>query len=258
MLSIESAVAGYDGSRVLHQVSLTVEAGEVVSVIGRNGAGKSTLMKVATGLLECQAGSVSVDGRRLTGRGPRASVQAGVALVPEGRQMFAGLSVRDNLDLGAYGARDRGISLKEVLDLFPALEPLLEQRAGTLSGGQQQMVAIGRGLMSRPRYLLLDEPSLGLAPAVMDRIFEAVDALRGRGIGILLVEQNGRAALAMSDRGVLLEEGRVIMEGPATDLLNDPHIIERYLGMGGESAAVGSDEAVGAALRRALGQACPQ
>lgn len=260
MLTVEGITAGYGSGPVIEDVSLTVEPGKVVAIVGANGAGKSTTLKVLSGLLSLQRGSLSVDGESLTGKPPTEIVRAGVAHVPEGRQVFANQTVRDNLQLGAYSrlrtqdGRSYADQLDWVLGIFPDLKPRFKHFAGALSGGQQQMLAIGRGLMSRPKYLMLDEPSLGLAPQVTETIFSVITELRDQGVGILLVEQNGRLALAIANQAHLLEKGKITMSGTGDELLQDNEIIERYLGMGSElgSAQVKSD--LVEALRDALNQ----
>ena len=219
---------------VLRDVSLRVERAEIVAVIGANGAGKTTLLKGISGLLPQTKGTVRLDGVDITREPPHAIVRRGVAQVPEGRQVFAQLTVRDNLELGAFawsrGGTARQAEIDRMLGLFPILRERATQLAGTLSGGQQQMLAIGRALMARPRLLLLDEPSLGLAPMVVRTIFQVLVELTERGIGILLVEQNARAALAMADRAYVLETGRVSAEGTGEALLHDEQVRRSYLG----------------------------
>jgi len=238
MLEVQGLVAGYDSGPVLHGLSFSVATGTVVAVIGANGAGKSTTLRAMSGLLTPSAGTISVDGRPLRLRSTTAIVRAGVAHVPEGRQVFADLSVEENLMLGAYTAARRATAqrMDRVLDIFPDLRGRLGASAGSLSGGQQQMLAIGRGLMSQPRYLLLDEPSLGLAPLVTNTIFGVIRELRNDGVGILLVEQNGRLALSIADHAFLLEQGSITLSGTGAELLANPNVAERYLGVG---AAIG-------------------
>jgi branched-chain amino acid transport system ATP-binding protein len=235
MLTIESLEAGYDRTPVLHSVSISVRPASIVAVIGANGAGKSTLLRAVSGLIVPTAGIVSVDGHRIRFRSEREVVQAGISHVPEGRQVFANLTVHENLRLGAHTIRRNGdltARLTDMLELFPELGSRMRSYAGSLSGGQQQMLAIARGLMAGPRYLLLDEPSLGLAPQIVDKIFVALRSLRQRGVGILLVEQNGRMALANADEGCLLEQGHLTMSGTGRKLASDPAVIEKYLGVG--------------------------
>jgi branched-chain amino acid transport system ATP-binding protein len=236
MLQVHELRAGYDAEEVLHGLSFSVPPGSIVALVGANGAGKSTTLRALSGLLRPRAGTVTVDGKPLAGRSTEEAVHAGIAHVPEGRQIFTNLTVADNLTLGAYATRRHGepieSRLNSVLELFPALGEALPKYAGSLSGGQQQMLAIGRGLMSNPRYLLLDEPSVGLAPQVTNRIFDAIEQLRDVGKGILLVEQNGRAALAISERAFLLEGGSIPLSGSGKELLENKEVVERYLGLG--------------------------
>jgi branched-chain amino acid transport system ATP-binding protein len=239
-LDVHDLVTGYGAADVLHGVSVSVAPGTVTAVIGANGAGKTTLLRAISGVLPVRGGSVTVDGRSLAGLRPREIVRSGVVHVPEGRQVFAHLTVRENLELGGYVVRGKagsgtsGDPLAAALEVFPALVPMLERYAGTLSGGQQQMLAIGRGLAAAPRFLLLDEPSLGLAPQVVANIFAVVDRLRRNGVGVLLVEQNGRLALDASEQALVLERGDVVLQGPSSELAKDPQVIERYLGVGAE------------------------
>ncbi len=240
LLEVSGIHAGYGRIRALRGVDVEVDEGEAVTIIGANGAGKSTLMRALAGLLPPAAGSVALDGRAVTGRPAVAMVRAGLSLVPEGRQVFAALSVRDNLLLGGYRRRrDKAIpgDLDEVLALFPALADRQGQLAGTLSGGEQQMLAIGRGLMSRPRVLLLDEPSLGLAPLAVAEVVTQLIGLRDRGTTILLVEQNARAAMRVATRGYVLAHGRVLLAGTTDELLADPAVKAAYLGGGLEPGA---------------------
>jgi branched-chain amino acid transport system ATP-binding protein len=255
MLQVDSLCAGYDAVEVLHGVSLSVKPATIVAVIGSNGAGKSTLLRSVSGLIRPSAGSVSVDGRRMRFRSEKEVLRAGIAHVPEGRQIFSNLTVGENLRLGAYATakgRDVDARFEEMLDLFPHLRSRLGNFAGSLSGGQQQMLAIARGLMAGPRYLLLDEPSLGLAPQVLETIFSAIAQLRVRGVGILLVEQNGRLALSLADQGCLLEQGAVTLSGTGRSLLSDPKVIERYLGVGASMAGGARQRDLAERLRRAL------
>jgi len=216
MLLVRGVHAGYGAVRVLRGADLDVARGELVTLVGPNGSGKSTLLRAITGLVTPRAGTIELDGEPLCGRAPETIVRLGVAMVPEGRELFGPLSVRDNLRLGAYATpragRGRRIAadLDRVLALFPALAPRLVQPVGTLSGGEQQMVAIGRALMARPRLLLLDEPSVGLAPLVIRTIFDVLAELRAEGLTMLLVEQNARAAFRIADRGYALGPGGVV------------------------------------------------
>lgn len=233
LLSVRGIHAGYGNIAVLRDVSLEVAAGEVVTVIGANGAGKTTLLKAIAGLLSPTSGSVQLAGVELAGRPAERLVAAGVCLVPEGRQVFADLTVNDNLILGAYhrhSSYDGPAELERVFALFPQLAGRAHQAAGTLSGGEQQMLAIGRGLMSQPRLLLLDEPSLGLAPIVIREVTEQLVRLRGEGTPILLVEQNARAAFRVASRGYVLQNGQITASGSIGDLRRDPRVREAYLG----------------------------
>ena len=229
--------ARYGAVAALRDVSLEVRAGELVALIGANGAGKSTLLRAIAGLVAPAAGRVTLDGRDVTGQAPEAMIRAGVALVPERRRVFAPLTVLDNLELGGY-ALPRGhdfrshleAGVEEAYRLFPVLRRRRDQLAGTLSGGEQQMLAIGRALMTRPRLLLCDEPSLGLAPLVVAEIMRLLSTLREAGTTILLVEQNARMALRSADRAYVLEVGSVVLSGAATDLLQDDQLKAAYLG----------------------------
>lgn len=240
MLELTEIRAGYESEEVLHGLSFSVPPATIVAVVGVNGAGKSTTLKVISGLLRPRGGAVTVDGRRLAGGSADEAVRAGVAHVPEGRQVFANMTVRENLLLGAYAVRRataraqsaHRARIDEQLGIFPELSSRLGHYAGSLSGGQQQMLAIARGLMSDPLYLLLDEPSLGLAPQVTERIFGVITALRDAGKGILLVEQNGRLALGVAQQAFLLERGAVTLSGTGAELLANAEVIERYLGIG--------------------------
>ncbi len=237
MLDVSGLSAHYGPVAALRDVTLEVRAGELVALIGANGAGKSTLLRTIAGLLAPAAGRVTLDGRDVTGHAPEAILRAGIALVPERRRVFADLTVVDNLELGGY-ALPRGrefrarlaAGLDEAYRLFPVLQQRRGQLAGTLSGGEQQMLAIGRALMSRPRLLLCDEPSLGLAPLVVREIMRHLSALREAGTTILLVEQNARMALRYADRAYVLETGRVVLSGRGADLLEDRELRAAYLG----------------------------
>jgi branched-chain amino acid transport system ATP-binding protein len=213
-------------------VSLGVAAGALVVVVGPNGAGKSTLINAIAGVHPAQSGEIVVAGESLRGLAPHRFCERGVALVPEGRRLFTTLSVRENLELGAYLRRARRAQLlDEVLSFFPALQAKLRSPAGTLSGGQQQMVALGRALMAEPKVLLLDEPSLGLAPAIVAELFRLVRAIHARGVAVLLVEQNAAAALDIASYAYVLEEGRVVAQGAAGELAGEPRIRRAYLGL---------------------------
>jgi branched-chain amino acid transport system ATP-binding protein len=233
LLEIVALHAGYGRVEVLHGVSLSVPEGRIVAIVGPNGAGKTTLMAAVMGLLPRRAGTVRYLGA--TAGRTEALVAAGAVLVPETRALFADMSVEDNLLLGFYprrraGERDAGPSMCDVFAVFPRLKERRRQRAGTLSGGERQMLALGRALMARPRLLLLDEPSLGLAPRIVREIFHVLAELRARGLSILLVEQNARAALQVSDYGYVLEMGEVAAEGPSIALAEDARVLETYLG----------------------------
>ena len=234
MLELADIHAGYENRDVLHGLSFSVPPGTIVAVVGVNGAGKSTTLKVISGLLRARRGTISVDGRPLRGGSAGEAVRAGVVHVPEGRQVFPDMTVRENLQLGGYSVAASKVTgrLDEVLGIFPELSGRLAAYAGSLSGGQQQMLAIGRGLMSDPRYVLLDEPSLGLAPQVIGRIFEVIVALRDAGKGVLLVEQNGQLALGIAQRAFLLEGGTITLTGTGAELLANSEVIDRYLGVG--------------------------
>jgi branched-chain amino acid transport system ATP-binding protein len=253
MLELNGIRAGYDGGEVLHGLSLSVPPAEIVAIVGVNGAGKSTTLKVVSGLLRPRQGEVIVDGRHLSGGSAAEAVRAGIAHVPEGRQVFPNMTVRENLLLGAYAAAraEMGRRIDAVLAVFPEMVPRLSAYAGSLSGGQQQMLAIGRGLMSDPRYLLLDEPSLGLAPQVTRRIFDVIVQLRDAGKGVLLVEQNGRLALEVAQRAFLLERGAITLTGTGEELLANTEVVERYLGVGTATAEASRQQD----WTRALGEA---
>jgi branched-chain amino acid transport system ATP-binding protein len=234
VLVLESIAAGYGDLVAVRSVSLEIHPGECVALIGANGAGKTTTLRAIAGLLPLRAGRIVFEGRPLAGLDPRRVVELGLAHVPEGRQVFPSLTVRENLEMGARtsGARAaRRGSLDEVFALFPRLEDRQRQVAGTLSGGEQQMLAIGRGLMARPRLLLLDEPSLGLAPLAVRGILEIVETVNRRGTTILLVEQNVRRALELCHRGYVIENGAVTLAGSREALLRSDHVRRAYLGM---------------------------
>jgi branched-chain amino acid transport system ATP-binding protein len=233
VLTIENLRSSYGRIEVLHGVSIDVQQGEIVSLVGTNGAGKTTLLRSISGVQPVTSGSIVFAGQRIDGVPAHMRVARGIVQVPEGRQLFAPLSVEDNLKLGAWIRRSDNLEpdLRQIYDLFPMLAPLRHQTAGTLSGGQQQMLAIGRALMARPRLLLLDEPSMGLAPILVDQILAVVRDLRTSGLTILLVEQNARAALAIADRGYVVETGRIAMTGSAVSLLADARIQSAYLGV---------------------------
>ena len=251
MLTIRGLSLGYGADTVLHDAHLHLDPGEIVSLIGANGAGKSTLVKGISGLLRPRAGHLLLDGHDIARLDPAQRLRRGIAHVPEGRQVFSGMTVRENLLLGAYVA-NHPAQLDAVLDQFPTLRNRWTDLAGNLSGGQQQMLAIARGLMSAPRLLLLDEPSLGLSPLLVDGVFRLIQALRAQGLTILLAEQNARAALAIADRGAVVENGRLTLEGPAADLLASPTIAERYLGVGTAHRGTDAENPLAANLQACL------
>ncbi len=233
MLILENVSVNYGAIEALTGISMRVEEREVVTLIGANGAGKTTTLRTITGLLEPREGSVRFENEEIGGVATHRLVARGISMSPEGRGVFANLTVRENLQMGAYLKRDKkqiAADMERAFQMFPRLKERESQKAGTLSGGEQQMLAMGRALMSRPRLLLLDEPSLGLAPLVVHTIFEAIDSIRSEGTTILLVEQNAHAALKHSDRAYVLETGRIVMEGPSKELAADPRIKEAYLG----------------------------
>ena len=236
MLEVESVEAYYGRIRALKKVSLVVEAGEIVSLIGANGAGKSTLLNVISGLHPVGGGLVSYEGNDLAGVHAVGRVERGIIQVPEGRQLFGPLTVYENLEMGAYvhlRRKDRAKvarHIAKVFELFPVLKQRRNQAAGTLSGGEQQMLAMGRGMMGRPRLLLLDEPSLGLAPMIVSEIFKIIAGLKERGTTVLLVEQNAKAALKVSDRAYVIETGDIALSGTAAELLNDDQVKRAFLG----------------------------
>jgi branched-chain amino acid transport system ATP-binding protein len=238
MLETRRLCAGYDELPVLRDIDLSVGREEIVALVGANGAGKSTLVKALSGLVSPSAGSIVLDGVPISRLTPRERVLRGIVHVPEGRQVFAGLTIAENLRLGAWAqrgqldARAMAQRLQRVCERFPILLERLDHPAGTLSGGQQQMLAIARGLMAEPRFLLLDEPSLGLAPLLVTEIFRLIQSLRAQGISILLSEQNARLSLAIADRAYVIETGKVALEGRGSDLLVMPEVAERYLGVG--------------------------
>jgi branched-chain amino acid transport system ATP-binding protein len=233
MLVLENLSVSYGAIEALTNIELRVEQGEVVTLIGANGAGKTTTLRTITGLLEAKSGRVMYEGKQISGVPAHKLVSMGIAMSPEGRGVFANLSVRENLEMGAYIRKDRrsiAADMERGFTLFPRLKEREAQKAGTLSGGEQQMLAMARALMSRPRLLLLDEPSLGLAPLVVHSIFQAIDEIRSEGTTILLVEQNANAALHHSDRAYVLESGRIVMTGSSKELAEDPRVKEAYLG----------------------------
>uniref|UniRef100_UPI002FCD022E ABC transporter ATP-binding protein n=1 Tax=Anaeromyxobacter oryzisoli TaxID=2925408 RepID=UPI002FCD022E len=234
MLEVRALSSGYGEVPVLWDVSLEIRKGEVVALVGANGAGKTTLLCTLSQLVKPRSGSISFAGRDLTRARPEEIVRAGIVQVPQGRRLFAGLTVKENLLQGVYLRRDRRQieeDLESVFELLPRLEERANQLAGRLSGGEQQMCALGRGLMSRPRLLLIDELSLGLAPLVVDHLLDLISRINQRGTAVLLVEQDVQAALEHAHRGYVLETGRMVQSGPAAELLDDPRIRRAYLGM---------------------------
>jgi branched-chain amino acid transport system ATP-binding protein len=235
LLSLDALVVRYGEIEALHGVSLAIEAGEVVTLLGANGAGKSTTLRAISGLLKPAAGDVLFEGRSIAGLAPEAIVKLGIAHVPEGRRLFPGLTARENIMLGGS---NRGRVAKpqltresdEMFDLFPDIRPFADTLGWMLSGGQQQMVAVARGLMAKPRLLLLDEPSLGLAPVIVQKVFSIIGEIRRRGTTVLLVEQNARMALSMADRGYVLETGRLAVSGKPAELWSNDEVRAAYLG----------------------------
>ncbi|MBX3680405.1 ABC transporter ATP-binding protein [Cognatazoarcus halotolerans] len=238
ILEIRDLCVSYGKVEALHNANIRVGEGQIVTVIGPNGAGKTTMLSAIMGLLDSR-GELDFDGKLRLAPEVEDMVAAGMNLVPEKRELFGEMSVQDNLLLGAFqryrsGKRDQAETMEEVYGLFPRLKERREQMAGTLSGGERQMLAVGRALMAKPRLLMLDEPSLGLAPLIVREIFRIIAELRRRGVSILLVEQNARAALQVADYAYVLETGEISMEGPAQALADDPRVIEAYLGLGGK------------------------
>jgi branched-chain amino acid transport system ATP-binding protein len=235
-LELQRLSAGYGGTDVIHDIDLTVRPREIVALIGANGAGKSTLLKTISGLTPSRTGTITFNGERIEAAPTATRMRLGIVHVPEGRQIFSGLSVSENLELGAYLHRHRSDETDaqriEVATRFPVLCERMSEVAGNLSGGEQQMLAIGRGLMSRPKLLMLDEPSLGLAPRLVTEIFNLIVGLRDQGLAILLSEQNAQLSLAVADRGYVIENGRVALTGSGHQLLQSKGVADRYLGVG--------------------------
>ncbi|MHB8782995.1 MAG: ABC transporter ATP-binding protein [Desulfobacteria bacterium] len=235
MLKLQAIDIFYGDIQALWRISLHVEEGELVAVVGSNGAGKSTILKTIAGLIRPRNGSVEFEGKRIDGLAPDKIVRAGISMVPEGRELFPRMTVRENLELGAAyisSARAQaGRSIEHVHDLFPVLAQRAGQLAGTLSGGEQQMVAIGRALMAKPRILIMDEPSLGLAPLMVEEVFRAARTVNREGVTVILVEQNVRQSLKFAHRGYVLENGRIVMEGTGKELSENRHVKEAYLGL---------------------------
>ena len=232
LLEVADIHTYYGAIEALRGVSLTVEEGEAVTIIGSNGAGKSTTLRSISGLTPATSGKITFEGRDITRVPAHEIVEYGIALAPEGRHCFARMTVRENLDMGAYRRRDAGIGedLDYVFDLFPRLKERERQKAGTMSGGEQQMLAIGRALMARPKLLMLDEPSMGIAPILVQRIYETIAEINRQGVAILLVEQNANYALDVSKRGYVLETGEVALSNQSSELRNDPAVQRAYLG----------------------------
>ena len=237
LMRISDLHVSYGAIKALDGVSLEVHQGEIVSIIGANGAGKSTLLRAVTGILKPQAGSIEFKGRAITGERPDRVVRRGIALVPEGRQVFPDLTVKENLEVGGHTLKGGAVKHRlfdMVLFTFPRLRERLRQHAGTLSGGEQQMLALGRALMANPELLLLDEPSMGLSPIITREIFSLIERINDeKGISIILVEQNAHKALDCADRAYVLETGRIVLAGPAAEIKRDPAVIEAYLGVEG-------------------------
>lgn len=234
MLKLEGIDAGYGATTILHNVSLKVEAGEVVTIVGANGAGKTTTLRTIAGLIRPTAGRVFFEGQDVTRLEAHEIVDLGITLIPEGRQLFPEMTVRENLLMGAYrkAARDRqNETLEEMMNLFPRVKERLDQNAGSLSGGEQQMVAIARGMMARPKLLMFDEPSLGLAPIIVSQVFEVIDTIVKTGTTVLIVEQNVFHTLKAADRGYVLENGEIVLSDKAEALLNNDHVRQAYLGI---------------------------
>jgi branched-chain amino acid transport system ATP-binding protein len=239
MLELSDVRVDYGAAPALSHVTLSIGAGELVCVVGPNGAGKTTLVNAIAGLHRVRSGRIALDGRDVTRMPAHRYCDAGIALVPEGRRLFGSMTVRENLELGSYGARaraSRAASLEAVCELFPVLRDRLARVAGTLSGGQQQMVAIGRALMARPRLLLLDEPSLGLAPMIVVDLFAAIRQVHASGTAVLLVEQNVAMALDIASRALVLDEGHIVAQGAAATVFGDPALRRAYLGADARSA----------------------
>jgi branched-chain amino acid transport system ATP-binding protein len=234
MLKLQDVSAGYGGTEIIRNVSLEVKKGEVVTIVGANGAGKTTTLRTICGIVKPTSGSIEFEGSKLDGLRSDEIVAAGITMVPEGRQLFPHISVRDNLLMGAYKRSARAVAnqrMEEVLQIFPRVGERLEQMAGSLSGGEQQMVAIARGLMSNPALLMFDEPSLGLSPLLMSQVFDVIDRIVELGRTVLIVEQNIVHTLKIADRGYVLENGEITMSGTGQELLENPHIKKAYLGI---------------------------
>jgi len=233
MLEINKLSVKYDNIRVLHYISMQIRKGEMVALIGANGAGKTTVLKTISGLLKADSGEILFEGKDITKMSSHNIVASGIVHVPEGRQIFTKMTIEENLKLGAYLQRDKSVmknNFEKVFSLFPILKQRLRQQAGTLSGGEQQMLAIGRALLGNPKLLLLDEPSMGLSPIMTQQVFSVLESLKKEGITMLLVEQNAYEALEISDRAYILETGNITLEGRSSDLIQDPNVKKAYLG----------------------------
>jgi branched-chain amino acid transport system ATP-binding protein len=234
LLKVDKLVSGYGDVQILHEVSLAVEQGEIVALIGANGAGKTTLLKTISGLIRAWGGQIDFDGKSIRNWRSHRTVTAGLVQVAEGRKLFPNLSVRENLEMGSFirrARRNRSSNMNIVFEMFPRLEERRRQLAGTLSGGEQQMLAIARALMAEPKLLMLDEPSLGLAPLIVENIFNVIDAINQQGMTVLIVEQNAVTTLAMAHRAYVLENGRIVLSGTGEELLEDERIRTAYLGL---------------------------
>jgi branched-chain amino acid transport system ATP-binding protein len=232
MLSVKDLRAGYGKVDVLHGINLEVNASECVALVGANGAGKSTTLKCICGLIETRSGAIEFEGQRINGLPGHCIVRRGITMCPEGRQVFPDMSVQENLEMGAHTRRDdkQTSDLEEMLDLFPVLRNRVRQRAGTLSGGEQEMLAIARALMSRPKLCIFDEPSLGLAPKIVEEVEQTIARIKAMGTTILLVEQNASMALRLSDRAYVFEAGEIVLQGSGQELQNHPEVSKAYLG----------------------------
>jgi branched-chain amino acid transport system ATP-binding protein len=263
LVECRGITVGYTDSPVLENVDFTIGEGEIVTLVGANGAGKSTLVKTISGLMQPMSGEVWFGGKRIDRLRAAERLALGIAHVPEGRQVFAGMTVSENLDLGGYirrkqGAAERAGRLQEIFAQYPFLKERAQDVVANFSGGQQQMLAIARGLMSKPRLVMLDEPSLGLSPLMVIEVFNLVTQLRASGHSILLSEQNARSALAIADRGYVIENGRVALSGKASDLLASPEIAERYLGVGAATRFSGEESArIAKRLVECIGHTAP-
>jgi branched-chain amino acid transport system ATP-binding protein len=254
MLEIQSLSTGYGPDDVIHDINLNVRKGEIVALIGANGAGKSTLLKSISGLLQIRSGEIIFNGQAIKSQSTKQRVTQGLVHVPEGRQVFAGLSIKENLWLGGNGhetlsPEESELRIQNMCERFPVLSNRLDLAAGNLSGGQQQILAIARGLMSKPKLLLLDEPSLGLSPILVSEIFKLIVTLREQGVSILLSEQNAKQTLAIADRAYVLEGGHVVLRGTGQELLNDPQVAQRYLGVGKKVDTLSHEEALSLSKR---------